>query len=80
MRFSAGTVFYAATIGISFIEPGAALAVQFALADTATEQEQAAKQVLTELDKLQADDAEFERLSFPITSALNMTPRCAALR
>ena len=32
------------------------------LADTATEQEQAAKQVLTELDKLQADDAEFERL------------------
>src|SRR5205807_5418671 len=32
------------------------------LADTATEQEQVAKQVLTELDKLQADDAEFERL------------------
>jgi hypothetical protein len=32
------------------------------LADTATEQEQAAKRVLTELDKLQADDAEFERL------------------
>jgi hemerythrin-like domain-containing protein len=32
------------------------------LADTATEQEQAAKHVLNELDKLPAGDAEFERL------------------
>jgi len=38
------------------------LAAGNTLADTATEQEQAAKQVLTELDKLQAGDAEFERL------------------
>jgi uncharacterized protein YdcH (DUF465 family) len=32
------------------------------LADTATRQEQDAKHVLAELDKLQADDAEFEKL------------------
>jgi hemerythrin-like domain-containing protein len=32
------------------------------LADTATQQEQDAKQVLAELDKLQAGDAEFEQL------------------
>ncbi len=31
-RFSMGTVFYAATIGISFLSAGAALAIQFALA------------------------------------------------
>jgi hypothetical protein len=38
------------------------LAAGDTLADAATEQEQAAKQVLAELDKLQAGDAEFERL------------------
>jgi uncharacterized membrane protein len=31
-RFSAGTFLYGATIGISFLSPGAALAIQFALA------------------------------------------------
>jgi uncharacterized membrane protein len=31
-RFSVGTVLYAATIGVSFASPGAALAIQFALA------------------------------------------------
>jgi uncharacterized membrane protein len=31
-RFSIGTLFYAATIGIAFASPGAALALQFALA------------------------------------------------
>jgi hypothetical protein len=32
VRFSMGTVFYAATIGLSFASAGAALAVQFGLA------------------------------------------------
>jgi uncharacterized membrane protein len=32
LRFSVGTFLYAATIGLSFLSPGAALAVQFALA------------------------------------------------
>jgi uncharacterized membrane protein len=31
-RFSVGTLLYTATIGISFVSPGAALAIQFALA------------------------------------------------
>ena len=38
------------------------LAAGNTLADTATGQEQDAKQVLAELDKLQAGDAEFEKL------------------
>ena len=38
------------------------LAAGNTLADTATEQEQGAKQILAELDKLDAGDAEFEKL------------------